>query len=85
LYVLTDGEKFLGQLWETFNNSPRRPRYALRALNDSVEFRPILCLGSEPAEAEIQRALEIQGLHLHAVPVSFQGQGKKATIEVRNQ
>jgi hypothetical protein len=81
-YVLTDGENYWGQLWENFNNSPRRPRHTMRALDDSVEFRPITCAGIDRARAEGRRALAIQGRHLRPVAVRFQGSGKNTRIEV---
>ena len=81
-YVLTDGEKFWGQLWETFNNSPRKPRYDMRNLNDSVEFRPVTCHGKKHVKTEINRAAAITGVNLYAVPITFKASGKYASIEL---
>jgi hypothetical protein len=79
-YVLTDGELVWGLLWETFNNSPRRPRHAMRVLQSSIEFRPIVLYGRTNANEELRRARAIKGLELRAIPIRYEGRGEHARI-----
>ena len=77
--VLTDGERFFGQIWESMNQALRHPRFAMLAqLNGSINETICTFPDSDYAADGIQRARQILGLKLHAVLVSISGRGERA-------
>ena len=69
---------YLGQQWEIFNNSPRRPRTALVGLQDATK-----CATLAAAKEECRRGRAILGIEFRPVPIGFREvkdkHGKKVT------
>ena len=70
---------YLGQRWEMFNNSPRRPRTALVDLQHATK-----CATLTAAKEECRRGKGILGLEFRPVPIGFrEGKDKHGNKETR--
>lgn len=74
-YVLACPEGYLGNAFENYNGSSRRPRYAIVDLQEASLF-----FGETAISEGAKRGFGILGLDFKPVKVKIEGQGEKAKV-----
>ncbi len=74
-YVLAHTNEYLGQRWEVFNASLRRPRTAMVDLQHATK-----CSSLSWAEEEARRGKAILGVDFLPLEITIKGHGKDARV-----